>query len=62
MNRSCQRQTTDLLLPVWRMIADVPSPSAVNSTIRARQTCFCGLFQLPMIAASAGKSPKGLVR
>ena len=54
MNRSCQRQTTDLLLPVCRMIAAVPSPSAVESTIRARQTCFCGLFRLATTAASLG--------
>src|SRR5512134_3841808 len=52
MNRSCQRQITDLLLPVCRMSAAVPSPSAVKSTIRARQTCFCGLFRLATIAAS----------
>ena len=56
MNRSCQRQTTDLLLPVCRMIAAVPSPSAVKSTIRARQTCFCGLFRLATIAASRARS------
>src|SRR5512133_117470 len=51
-----QRQTTDLLLPVCRMIAAVPSPSAVKSTIRARQTCFCGLFRLATIAASRARS------
>ena len=56
MNRSCRRQTTDLLLPVCRMIAAVPSPSAVKSTIRARQTCFCGLFRLATIAASRARS------
>jgi hypothetical protein len=36
---SCQRQTAVLLLPVRRMTAFVPSPSAVT-TIAARQTCF----------------------
>jgi hypothetical protein len=36
MKRSCQRQTTDLLLPVCRMISTVPKPSAVSRTIRAR--------------------------
>src|SRR5215210_7389426 len=39
--RSCQRQTAVLLLAVRRMIAAVPSPSAVVSTIAARQTRFC---------------------
>jgi hypothetical protein len=45
-NRSCQRQTQVLDLPVSRMIAFVPTPSALNSTIRARQTCFCGALRL----------------
>jgi hypothetical protein len=31
--------------PAVRMIVVVPSPSAVASTIRARQTCFCGLLR-----------------
>ena len=40
MNRACQRQTAVLLTPAVRMIAAVPSPSAVASTIRARQEYF----------------------
>jgi hypothetical protein len=28
------------------MISAVPQPSAVNNTIWARQTCFCGLFRV----------------
>jgi hypothetical protein len=40
MKRSCQRQTHGLLLPVRRTIARVPSPSAVATTILARQACF----------------------
>jgi hypothetical protein len=36
MNRACQRQTAVLLTPAVRMIAAVPSQSAVASTIRAR--------------------------
>ena len=43
--RSCQRQTQVLDLLVSRMIALVPTPSAVSKTIRARQTCFCGAFR-----------------
>ena len=43
--RSCQRQTQVFDLPVWRMIAFVPSPSAINNTIRARQTCFWAAFR-----------------
>jgi hypothetical protein len=42
MKRSCQRQTQVLDLPVRRMIAAVPTPSADNKMIDARQTCFCG--------------------
>lgn len=56
MKRSCQRQTTDLLLPVRRMISAVPKPSAVSKTIRARQTCFWGLLRLATIAASRRRS------
>ena len=56
IKRSCQRQTTDLLLPVRRMISAVPRPSAVSRIIRTRQTCFCGLFQLATIAASRKRS------
>ena len=40
MKRSCQRHRQVLLLPLRRMISLVPSPSAVNRTIRARHTCF----------------------
>ena len=50
MNRACQRQTAVLLTPAVRMIAAVPSPSAVASTIRARQTCFCRLLRSSTIA------------
>lgn len=40
MKRSCQRQTQVLEVPVRRMISTVPTPSALSSTITARQTCF----------------------
>jgi hypothetical protein len=43
MKRSCQRHTTVLSLPTVRVMALVPAACAVSSTIRARQTCFCGL-------------------
>jgi hypothetical protein len=36
----CQRQTQVLDLLVSRMIALVPTPSALSKTIHARQTCF----------------------
>jgi hypothetical protein len=49
INRSCQRQTTVLPLPTARMIAMVPAPATLSSTIRARQTCFCGLLRSRMI-------------
>ena len=44
-NRSCQRQTQVLDLPVSRMIAFVPRSSALSSTICARHTCFCGALR-----------------
>ena len=42
MNRACHRQTVVFEVPVAVMTAFVPTPSALSSTIRARQTCFCG--------------------
>jgi len=56
MNRSCQRHTVVLLTPTVRMISAVPTPSALNSTIRARQTCFRGLFRSAKIAPSRRRS------
>jgi hypothetical protein len=56
MKRSCQRHTVTLLLPVGRMIALVPTPSAVISTMRARHTYFCALFRSAAIAASRTRS------
>jgi hypothetical protein len=52
MNRSCQRRTQVFDLPVDAMIAPVPTPSADNSTIRARQTRFCGEEGAEMTASS----------
>src|SRR6516164_4754754 len=57
MKRSCQRHTVTLLLPVCRMIVFVPMPSAVISTMRARHTCFCGLFRSATIPAKRTRSP-----
>jgi hypothetical protein len=45
MKRSCQRQTQVFDLPVRRMISLVPTPSALKSTISARQTCLCGALR-----------------
>ena len=45
MKRSCQRQTQVFDLSVRRIISLVPTPSAVKSTISARQTCFCGALR-----------------
>ena len=39
-------------LPVSRMMALTPSPSAVNRTMRARQTCFWGAVRSRMVASS----------
>ena len=52
MKRSCQRQTVVLAVSARRMTSAVPQPSAVSKTIRARQTCFCGLFRSAATAAS----------
>ncbi len=54
--RSCQRQTAILDTPASRMIACVPSPSALSSTMRARQTCFCGVFRSATRASSRRRS------
>ena len=52
MNRSCQRQTQVLDLPVSAMIDEFPSPSSLFRMIRARQTCFCELFGSATIACN----------
>jgi hypothetical protein len=52
MNRSCQRHTQVLDLPVSAMIAEVPRPPPLRRTIRARQTCFCGLLGSATIACN----------
>jgi hypothetical protein len=56
MKRSCQRHRHVLLLPVRRMISLVPTPSQVSSTIRARHTCFWGLFLSAAIASRRARS------
>jgi hypothetical protein len=56
MNRYCQRHTVTLLVPAWRMISLVPTPSAVSKTICARHTCFCGLFRWATIASNRARS------
>jgi hypothetical protein len=57
MKRSCQRQMVGLPLPVCRWISIVPIPSALSSTIRARQTCFCALLRDAITASSRSRSP-----
>src|SRR5580704_8657354 len=57
INRACQRQIVGLPLPVCRWIAIVPIPPALSRTIRARHTCFCGLFPDPITASSRSRSP-----
>jgi len=52
---SCQRHTHGLDVPVSRMIALVPCPSAVASTIRARQTVLVLLLRSAMIAWSRAR-------
>ena len=45
IKRACQRQTQVFDLPVRRMIATVPRPSALSRTISARQTCFWAVLR-----------------
>ena len=60
-NRSCQRQTQVFDLPVRRMIATVPTPSALESTIAARQTCFCEALRSLLIASSRPRTDRVIV-
>jgi hypothetical protein len=53
MKRSCQRQTQVFDFPVRRMMALVPRPSALSSTISARQAYFCGV--LPSLTRLASR-------
>jgi hypothetical protein len=49
-----------LLIPIARVIAITPTRSPESSTIRARQTTFCGVFRPEThpssVARSAGES------
>jgi DNA modification methylase len=56
MNRSCQRQTQGFDTPARRITSTVPQPSTVARMIRARQTCFCGLFRSATIRSSRSRS------
>lgn len=49
---ACQRQTVVFDFPAAAMMACVPRPSEVSSTIRARQTCFWAAFRSVTIASS----------
>ena len=56
MKRSCQRQTTVLLVPV--LAHDLGRAAAVRRQQHdpARQTCFCGLFRSATIASRRRRS------
>jgi hypothetical protein len=56
MNRSCQRQTQVFDLPVRRMIACVPSPSALKRMMAARHTCFWAALRSPTTPARRRRS------
>ena len=65
MNRSCQRQTQVFDLPVRRMISLVPTLSALERMIAARQACFCEALRSLVIASSrprARRSGRGGMR
>ena len=52
--RPRQRHTQVFDLLVCRMISRVPTPSALNSMISARQTCFCGVLRSLIRAPGVG--------
>ena len=59
MKRSCQRQTQVFDLPVRRMIFVVPAPSALDSTMAARHTCFWAALR-SLTTASRRRRSAGL--
>src|SRR6476620_4571769 len=61
MNRSCQRQTQVFDLPVRRMISLVPTPSALERMIAARQACFCEALRSLVIASSRLRTDRVIV-
>src|SRR6476659_3398788 len=61
MNRSCQRQTQVFDLPVRRMISLVPTPSALERMIAARQACFCEALRSLVIASSRPRTDRVLL-
>ena len=61
MNRSCQRQTQVFDLPERRMISLVPTPSALERMIAARQACFCEALRSLMIASSRPRTDRVIV-
>src|SRR4029078_4817831 len=61
MNRSCQRQTQVFDLPVRRMISLVPTPSALERMIAARQECFCEALRSLVIASSRPRTDRVIV-
>ena len=56
--RSCQRQTQVFDLPVRRMISLVPTPSALERMIAARQACFCEALRFGDHFKSAADGPR----
>ena len=59
--RSCQRQTQVFDLPVRRMISLVPTPSALERMIAARQACFCEALRSLVIASSRPRTDRVIV-
>ena len=59
MDRSCQRQTQVFDLPVRCMISFVPTPSALKSTMTARQACCRAAFR-SLVTASRRLRSDGL--
>ena len=59
--RSCQRQTQVFDLPVRRMISLVPTPSALERMIAARQACFCEALRSLVITSSRPRTDRVIV-
>jgi hypothetical protein len=55
-NRACHRHTVGFDWPVRRAISIVPTPSVLNSTIQARQTCFWGVLRSATSLSSRARS------
>jgi len=57
MNGACQRQIVRSVFASLSLDRHCAHPFRLSSTIRACQTCFCGLFLDPITASNRSRSP-----